>query len=884
MNWRRFFQRARADAEQRQELELYLDITAEEYIARGMDPARARDAAHRKLGNTTLIREQVYQMNTLTFVEGFLRDVRYALRFIQLNPGFSATAILSLALGIGANTAMFSVLNAVLIRPLPYPRSDALVGVANKFVIQGQVFDNAALSPGMYSACQENARVFESFGVWTSGAATLTGTGDPEQLVSVTLTQGVLPVLSVPAFIGRWFSAEEDSPGSPETVILSYGYWQRKFGGDLAVLGRTILIDFIPRQVIGVMPRDFRFVNISPDILLPQRFAKSGLRPDVFSYNGIARLRPGVTIAQANEDVARIWNTWGEATGASKMLRMVNAQPNLRPLKRDVVGDVGSVLSVVMGALGLVLLLVCANVANLVLVRAQSRRQEFAVRAALGAGRGRIAQGLLVESLVLGVLGGALGVMLAYTGLRMLVTYGPVTLPRLAEISIDGTSLAFALACSLGSGLLFGLAALFRCGLPARVQSAGRVTQGAQQLRTQNALVVTQVAIAFVLLVASGLMIRSFLALRTVTAGFTHPEWIQTVRISIPEALTSDPEQVIRMQFEILNRLSVLPGVATAGFASGLPLELEYRNGVIVGVEGKTSPDQMPPNRALKSISPGLLATQGSRLIAGRDFTWEDVFGKRRVAIVSENMARENWGEPGNAPGKRIRIGRDGPWTEVVGVTENIHSDGLSHSAPPTVYDRAGVDPPDRPGGSAKVRRAVTFALRSERAGTEALVRELAAAIHSVSPDLPLAKVRTLDHVYRQSMAQTSFALVLLGISGTMALTLAIIGVYGVLAYAVAQRRHEVGVRIALGAEPPALKWLFIRKGLVLNSIGGIIGLAAALVLSRWIASLLYGVTPLDLPAYAVSGVLIALAVMAASYFPARRAASVDPMETLRSE
>ena len=301
------------------------------------------------------------------------------------------------------------------------------------------------------------------------------------------------------------------------------------------------------------------------------------------------------------------------------MLEMVNAQPNLRPLKRDVIGDVGSVLRVVMGALGLVLLLVCANVANLVLVRAQSRRQEFAVRAALGAGSGRIARGLLVESLMLSVLGGAGGVMLAYIGLRMLVTYGPLSLPRLAEISIDGRALAFALACSLGSSLLFGLVALLRCGIPDRVQSARRTTQGAQQVRGQNALVVTQVAITFVLLVASGLMIRSFLALRTVRPGFTHPELIQTVRISIPEALTSDPEQVIRMHSEILNRLSVLPGVTAAGFASGLPLEPEYRNGAIIAVEGKTSPDQMLPNRALKSISPGLLATQGSRLIAGRD-------------------------------------------------------------------------------------------------------------------------------------------------------------------------------------------------------------------------------------------------------------------------
>jgi predicted permease len=869
MNWRRFFRRGGADAEQREELDFYLDITTQEYIERGMEPAEARAAARRKLGNTTKIREEVYRMNTLVFMEGLLRDARHAVRMIRTKPGFSVAVLLSLALGIGANTAIFSVLNAVLIRPLPYPGSDALVGVFNRLVIRGQVFEDAELSQGMYAACKESARAFENFGVWTSGAATVTGTGDPEQLVTVTATQGVLPSLSVPAFIGRWFSTEDDTPGSPQTVILSYGYWQRRFGGDREVLGRTMVIDFVPHQVIGVMPRNFRLVNLAPDLLLPQRFSKIRLTPDEFSYTGIARLKPGVTIALANQDVARVWSTWAEANGAGKTLTMGNTKPNLRPLKKDVVGDVGSVLSVLMGALGLVLLLVCANVANLVLVRAQSRRQEFAVRAALGAGWGRIARELLVESLTLGILGGALGVALAYVGLRVLVTQGPATLPRLEEISMDGTALAFALVCSLGTSLLFGLGAVLRSGIPGRMQSARGATQGPQQLRAQNALVVTQVALAFVLLVASGLMIRSFFSLRAVTPGFTHPEWIQTFRIAIPEALASDTERVIRMQSEILSRLSAIPGVTAAGFASGLPMESEYRNGVLIDVEGKTSVGQISPNRAVKRISPGLLAAQGTRLVAGRDFTWEDVLGHRSVALVSENMARENWGEPANALGKRIRQG--GPWLEVVGVAENVRAEGVNLPAPATVYFRAG-------------GRGATFAIRSERAGTEAFLREVAAAIHAVNPALPLAKVRTLNDVYRRSMARTSFTLILLGIAGAIALALAIVGVYGVLAYAVGQRRREVSIRLALGAEPKVIKWLFVRKGLILNCVGGIIGLALAGGLSRWLSSLLFGITPLDPLTYIASGAVIAASVMVASYVPARQAASVDPMETLRSE
>ena len=870
MNWRRFFHSEEADAEQREELDFYLDVTTEEYIERGMEPTAARAAARRKLGNTMQVREEVYRMNTLTFMEGLLQDARHAVRIIRTKPGFSAAVLLSLALGIGANTAIFGVLNAVLIRPLPYPGSDALVGVFNRVVIQGQVFEDAELSPGMYAACKENAKAFESFGVWTSGAATVTGMGDPEQLVIATATQGVLPTLGVPAYIGRWFSSEDDTPGSPQTVILSYAYWQREFGGHREVLGRTMVIDFVPHRVIGVMPRNFRLVNLSPDIILPQRFPKSGV-PEENSYAGIARLRPGVTIALADQDLVRVWKIWAETEGAAKTLETFHITPNLRPLKKDVVGDVGSVLSVLMGALGLVLLLVCANVANLVLVRAQSRQQEFAVRAALGAGWGRITRELLVESLTLGILGGALGVTLAYVGLRVLVAQGPTTLPRLQEISMDGTASAFALACSIGTSLLFGLAAILRSGIPGRIQSARGATQGTRQLRAQNALVVTQVALAFVLLVASGLMIRSFFALRAVTPGFTHPEWIQTVRIAIPEPLIPDPERVIRTQTDIAISLSAIPGVTAAGFASGLPMESEYRNGVLIDVEGKTSVDQISPNRAVKRISPGLLKAQGTRLVAGRDFTWEDARGHCSVVLVSENMSRENWGEPANALGKRIRQGKDSPWLEVVGVAENVRADGVNLPAPATVYFRAG-------------GRGVTFAIRSERAGTDAFLREVATAIHAVNPSLPLAKVRTLNDVYKHSMARTSFALVLLGIAGAMALALAIVGVYGVLAYAVGQRRREVGIRLALGAEPRALKWLFVRKGLILNCVGGIIGLALAGGLSRWISSLLFGVTPLDPLTYIASSAVIAASVMVASYVPARQAAFVDPMETLRSE
>ena len=813
-----------------------------------------------------------------------LRDARHAIRMLRSRAGFTAAVVLSLAAGIGANAAIFSVIHAVLLKPLPYPDAAELVGVYNTLVIQGQRIRDASLSPGMHAAAREHSRVFERFGVWTSGAATVTQLGDPEQIVSVTMTEGVLPALAVRPHLGRWFSLADDSQGTPETAILSYGYWQRKFGGNPQVLGRTLVVDFVPRQVIGVMPQGFRFVNLSPDVFLPQRFPTSGLRADVFSYNGIARLKPGVTVDTANQDTARVWRLWSDSDPrVARMLGQLALAPDLRALKQDVVGDVGMALNVIMGALVLVLLLVCANVANLLLVRAQARSREFAIRRALGAPTGRIARELLTESLVLGALGGVFGLTLAHAGLRLLVARAPANLPRLEDVYLNPAVLVFAAACSLLVSVLCALPAVFSGAMRSPLETARGATPGAAQLRAQHAFVVIQVALALVLLVGSGLMIRTFIALGRVVPGFTGPEQIQTVRIAIPEALTPDVEQVIRMQAAIAERMAGIPGVTAVGFASALPLESEYRNGIVVAVEGKTRPDEMPPNRALVNISPGLLTAQGTRLVAGRDFTWDDVFGQMYVALVSENMARETWGSPLAAIGKRIRLGRDGPWNEVVGVVEDVHAAGVDKPAPATVYARVGVVPPVRPGGNAAVRRAVTFAIRSPRAGGHVFVRELTAAVHGASASLPLAKVRTLDDVYQLSTARTSFTLVLLGIAAALALAIAVVGVYGVLAYAVAQRRHELGIRSALGSRPDALAILFVRQGLALACVGTAIGLVSAAIVSRSVASLLFGVPATDPVTYIVAAAVIGSAALAASYIPARRAARVDPMETLRA-
>ncbi len=823
-------------------------------------------------------------MNASRILQAAQHDVRHGLRMLRNNPGFSAAAILALALGIGANTAIFSLVSAVLIRPLPYQRSESLVGVFNSAVIQGEVINDFALAPGMYTALTQGSAAFEQFGVWSAGTAAVTGGGEPEQIHTLTMTREVLLTLGTEPVLGRGFSAGDDTKGAPATVILSHGYWQRRFGGETKIIGRTILIDSIPYQVIGVMPRDFRFLNLAPDALLPQRFAKGDLAVDPWAFNGIARLKPGVSIEIANRDTARVlesWSTFSLPEEIRRAYEQFHIRPNRRPLKRDVVGDAGTVLRVLMGALALMLMLVCANVANLVLVRARSRHREFAIRAALGAGPGRIAGALLVESLMLGLLGGACGMVLAYGAVEILKIQGSSTIPRLTEVSINGETLLFGLACSVCSSLLSGAIAAWKCGIPAGIVSLRGASAGVGQLRAQNLLAVSQIALAVVLSVASGLLIRSFLAMRAVPPGFTGPEHIQTVRLSITETQTPEPERVARMQLDIVSAVSQLPGVTAAGLADGMPMDAENRDTTLIAVEGKIAAGQPPSPRDTKYISPGLFAAQGTRLLAGRDFSWQDVSQHRLAAIVSENIARESWGDPKAALGKRLRPGAIGDnWFEVVGVVENVHDEGAQKPAPPMIYFRCGV----YAAWPARTRRNLTLAIRSSRAGTASFLREVATAVHSVNPNLPLAEVRTLDDVYRRSMARTSFTLVLLGVAAAMSLLLAIIGVYGVVAYAAGQRRREVSIRMALGARSGQIKTLFLRRAIVLACAGGIIGLVTAAGLSRWVSSIVFGVIVLDPLTYSCSAVVIVAAAVLAGYIPALRAASVEPIECLRAD
>jgi putative ABC transport system permease protein len=864
--------RRRMDEELEEELQFHTEMQTRKNRRYETDLTEAKRQARLQFGSMVRATEECREARGISSIEILVRDLRLALRILRKSPGFASVALLSLALGVGGTIAIFSVVNAVLIRPLPYAAPEKLVGVSNSAVFSGQVANDWPLSLDMYAFYNEQARSFADFGVWSAGAAAVSGGGDPEQVATVTMTHGVLRALGVSPYLGRWFSSADEIQGAQKTVILSYKYWQRRFAGDGHVLGQLVLIDFVPYQVIGVMPRSFEFLNLDPDMFLAQSVVSGAPGSKDADYSGVARLKPGVSLKQANQDIAHVLSIWApENTEWRQALEELQVKPNVHSLKRDVVGDVSAILKILMGALLIVLLLVCANVANLVQVRAQARRGEFAIRAALGAARGRIARQLIVESLVLAGLGGAAGLGLAYAAVRILATHGPTGLPRVREISMDSTCLLFALACSLLSGMLFGFVAFLKSGLSNRLQAARGASQSAEQLHAQNALVVTQVSLALVLLVGSGLLVRSFIALSAVIPGFTHPEQIQTIRLFIPEAQIPEPERAAQMQADILHEAAAIPGVTAAGFATALPLELEYHNGNPVSVEGKTTFGRIPPNRTIKSISPGFFAALGTRLIVGRDFAWSDLASQPRVAIVSENMARENWGGPPDALGKRIRVGTDGPWSVIVGVAENVCDDGIDQPPPALVYF---------PGA----RRRLTLALRSSRAGTQGLLKEITAKIRAADSSLPLANVRTLADINSLAMERRSFVLVLLGIAAVMAVTLSIIGVYGVLAYAVAQRRKEISIRVAVGAEPRMIKVLFLRQGLILTCFGGAVGLAAARGVCTWMASLLFGVSPSDPLTYAVSSAVILAAALTASYVPSRRAASMDPIEALRSD
>jgi putative ABC transport system permease protein len=823
------------------------------------------------------------------------RELRFALRGLARRPAFTIAAVLTLAIGIGATTAIFSVVYSVLIKPLPYPNAGELVRIRHTATVAPEDLTN---SPSMYFTYRAENRTLAEIGMWSDGGETLTRADGTERVRSLRVTYGLLQAVGVQPVRGRWFTETEHGPTAelPSPIILSYGFAQSRFGSDAAALGQELQINGRQSQVVGIMPRDFRFLDMSPqfDIIVATRLDPARATIGNFNLQALARLKPGFTPEEARADLERMLPIWLEAwpiiqgfSATREAIQNWRITPVVRPLKDDMVGGVASALWVLLGAIGAVLLVACANIANLMLVRADTRRPELALRAALGAVPARIARELLVESLVIGAIGGALGLVLAYAGLQILVAIGPSNLPRLAEIAVHPAVLAFTVVISLASTLAFGSITALKHAFSANVFAFGGArgsSTSRERSATRSALVVVQVALALVLVVSSVLMIRTFQALRDVDPGFADPTTIQTVRTWVPND-SGGPARFTRLQHEILDAIAALPGVDSAAFTSNLPMEgAPFVANVLVRIEGRpVAPGETPPPRRVKFASPGYFETMGTRLVAGRDFTWADVEAGGRVALISEELARELGAKPADALGKRIGTPVEtDDWREVIGIVQSVKEDALYQAAPSVVYFPAFME--NAFGGPASGAGTVSFVVRSDRTGTATFTNEIREAVWSVNRDVPVALERTMQDLYAGTLARTSFSLVMLAIAGAMALALGVIGIYGVIAYVVSQRVREIGIRLALGAPQRQVRRMFLRQGLALTGIGIAIGLVAALAVTRFLSSLLFGIGPTDAVCYVAALVVILAAAALASYLPARRAAAIDPVHTLKAD
>jgi predicted permease len=819
-------------------------------------------------------------------------QLKQVVRRLSRAPMFTAITLLTLAIGVGANTVIFSVVEGVLLKPLPYPHAEQLIGVWN--TAPGVGIKDLNMSPSNYFIDREQSTTFEDIGVYDGDSVNITGTGEPEHLVGLDVTDGTLPILGVTPAMGRLFSRRDDSPGTPETVLISYAYWQQKFGSASSVIGSNITVDGRTRQIIGVLPKGFHFLDY-PDaaILMPFQWDRSKTKLGNFSQRAIARLKPGVTMQQASTDMARLipitLRSFPAPDGFSPaMFEKAQIAPNLRPLKKDVIGDIGNVLWVLMGSIAMVLLVACANVANLLLVRVEGRRQELAVRSALGAPWGRTAGELLFESVVLGVAGSLVGLGLAYGALRALVALAPTGLPRIHEIGIDIPVLLFTMGLALFTSLLIGAIPIIKyAGVKGAtgLREGGRaLSQSRERHRARKVLVVVQVALALVLLICSGLMIRTFRALMHVDPGFTAADSLQTFRFYIPETQIPDAqaERVVRQDEEILNKLAALPGVTSVAFGNGVPLDGYDSNDVLYAQDHAVGEGQLPPIRRFKFISPGYFSTLGTKMIAGRDLTWADEYEKHPVAIISENFAREYWNSANGALGKMIRVVPTDPWREIVGVVQDVHDNGVDQEPPTIVYWPLMME--NFEGQKVELRRGIAFVLRTPRAGSQAFMKEVQQQVWSVNSSVPLADPDTIGAFYTKSMARTSFTLVMLCVAGGMALLLGIVGIYGVISYAVSQRTREIGIRMALGAQRGELTGLFVRQGLLLTAIGAACGLGIAFAAMRLMSSILFNVSAVDPLTYIAITTGVAATACLACYLPARRAATVNPVNALRSE
>jgi putative ABC transport system permease protein len=873
--WRNLFDKENVDRDLAEELRAHVDLLTETKIRDGLTPEDARRAALVELGGVEQVTESVREVRQGRLLEDLWQDVSYAVRSLRKHPGFTVIAIFTLALGIGANTTIFSVINAVLLRPLPYAEANRLVtltetiserpiGVSYPNVVdwrnQNTVFENVAA-----------VRHRESFN--------LTGAGESERLQGRLVTANFLSTLGVRPIRGRDFTPEDDRQGAPPVVIISHALWQRRFAGDETIVGRQIMLNREGFTVIGITPADFEYM-LDADLTVPiglstERFSARGRDPGV---EAIARLKQGVSTETANAEIntiaARLEQQYPESNNSRRV--------RLDSLREAIVGDIRPVLLTLLGAVGLVLLIACANVANLLLARSARRQKEIAIRTALGAGRSRILRQLFTESVLLAIAAGVTGLLLAVVGTRLLSSSLPEGIPRIGETSIDALVLLFTLGASLLTGVLFGLAPSLQTSNPALTETLkeGERNSSTGQNRTGKVLVVAEVALTLVLLIGAGLLVKSFWRLMGVDPGF-NPENLLAMQISVNAGQDEGP-RVANFLDQLQQRVKQLPGVQSVSVSNGLPFE--GANWPAFVIEGQTppGPGQEPPNAILYITSNDYLETLGITLLRGRAFSAYDTPTTTPVVLIDEVFARQYFGNE-DPLGKRLKqAGSNTEFREIVGIVRHVEHSNLQGltAASGEVYTPFSQIPVDR---LARYVRRVNLLVRTT-VEPLSLAQTVRGQIAALDKDQPVFNVRTMEQALARSVAARRFSTILLSVFAALALVLAAVGIYGVISYSVAQRTREVGIRMALGAQTTDVLKLVVRDGLKLAVIGVAVGLAGAFMLTRLMSTLLFGVTPTDLVTYTTVALILLGVALLACYIPAYRATKVDPLVALRFE